>query len=149
MRVFCLAKDDFKRLTKLYPMDEGEVDLWRGSGLGSSGEGLRVVVDAVSPPLDVIFHNLTTLSSETEKVETGSKAASTHSSLHSFESGFKSMVDEEVFEKAMDDIAKAKTKSREQRIRVFCNAALLGNTEAMSRLISSGVNINDVDANGR
>ena len=58
-------------------------------------------------------------------------------------------MDDAQLELAMAEIDRAKWRSREQRIRSFCNAAWLGNLDVLVRLINSGVDINGSDANGR
>ena len=58
-------------------------------------------------------------------------------------------MDENQIERAMADVDKAKGRTREQRIRCFCNAASLGNMDMMGRLINGGVDVNGKDANGR
>ena len=70
-------------------------------------------------------------------------------SVGSLESGMRNVLDENELERAMADIDKAKARSREQRIRSFCNAAALGNEDWLARLLKSGIKINDADANGR
>lgn len=49
----------------------------------------------------------------------------------------------------MDDIAQAKSKSKEQRVRAFCNAAAAGNMDMLQRLHSSGIHVDSTDSNGR
>lgn len=73
-------------------------------------------------------------------------SAISHSSL---ESGLRTIMDDGQLERAMQDIDKAKGRSQEQRIRSFCNAAALGNTHVLARLINSAVDVNGRDANGR
>jgi len=58
-------------------------------------------------------------------------------------------MDDAQLERAMEDIDKAKIRSKEQRIRSFCNAASLGNIEVLGRLLNTGIDINGTDANGR
>jgi len=58
-------------------------------------------------------------------------------------------MDDAQLERAMADIDKAKNRSREQRIRSFCNASYLGNMDTLARLLNSGVDPNGTDANGR
>jgi len=79
------------------------------------------------------------------------QARSHHSnaSLMSLESGMRSVMDDAQLEIAMAEIDKAKSRSREQRIRSFCNAACLGSMDILIRLVNSGVDINGADANGR
>lgn len=70
-------------------------------------------------------------------------------SIGSLESGMRNVLDENELERAMADIDKAKARSRQQRIRSFCNAAAQGNEEWLGRLLKSGIKVNDADANGR
>ena len=70
-------------------------------------------------------------------------------SFNSFESGLKTIMDDAQLERAMAEIDRAKSRSREQRIRSFCNAASLGNIDMLGRLVKSGVDVNGTDANGR
>ena len=58
-------------------------------------------------------------------------------------------MDDAQLERAMEDIDKAKVRSKEQRIRSFCNAASLGNIEVLGRLLNTGIDVNGTDANGR
>jgi len=58
-------------------------------------------------------------------------------------------MDDAQLERAMAEIEKAKSRSREQRIRSFCNAATLGNIDMLARLVKSGVDVNGVDSDGR
>jgi hypothetical protein len=62
---------------------------------------------------------------------------------------FSALGGDDMMEKAMDSIDKAKKRSKEQRIRSFCNAAAEGNMDILQRLLRSGIDINGRDCNGR
>jgi len=123
VRVFRLGKEDFTRVIKLYPMDE-----------------------------DILYENLSRLADD--QIETGSRAPSmvtpSLTSGTSVDSSvFSALGGDDMMEKAMDSIDKAKKRSKEQRIRSFCNAAAEGNMDILQRLLRSGIDINGRDCNGR
>lgn len=123
VRVFRLGKEDFTRVIKLYPMDE-----------------------------DILYENLSRLADD--QIETGSRAPSmvtpSLTSGTSVDSSvFSALAGDDMMEKAMDSIDKAKKRSKEQRIRSFCNAAAEGNMDILQRLLRSGIDINGRDCNGR
>lgn len=54
-----------------------------------------------------------------------------------------------VREKAMGAMEKAKRKSKEMRVRAFCDAAYIGDMELLQRLHKTGIDINGTDCNHR
>jgi hypothetical protein len=123
LRVFRLSKEDFQRVIKLYPMDE-----------------------------DVLYENLSRLASEHKK-DTASHVGSSHHtasmvSTNSYISDM-SMAADAIREQAMGAMERAKRKSKEMRVRSFCDAAFLGDMDLLQRLMKSGIDINGSDVNGR
>ncbi|TFJ86293.1 hypothetical protein NSK_002501 [Nannochloropsis salina CCMP1776] len=96
---------------------------------------------------DILYENLSRLADD--KMETSSRAPSTAQSMSTHSLDFTVVGGDDLMEKAMDSIDKAKKRSKEQRIRSFCNAAAEGNMDILQRLLRSGIDINGRDCNER
>jgi hypothetical protein len=100
--------------------------------------------------LSDVMQNLSNLASEHRK-DTTSVVGSSPSSVVSMGSVMSDMSQNQdaTREKALDNIEKAQSKSSEQRIRSFCNAAAMGDKDMIQRLIKAGTEINGTDCDGR
>ncbi|GAB5032884.1 potassium channel skor-like [Nannochloropsis oceanica] len=96
---------------------------------------------------DILYENLSRLADD--KMETGSRAPSMAQSMSTHSLDMTVIAGDDLIEKAMDSIDKAQKRSKEQRIRSFCNAAAEGNMDILQRLLRSGIDVNGRDCNER
>lgn len=121
VHVFRLGKDEFERIVKLYPADE-----------------------------DILYQNLSKLASEHNRDSASFVGSQMAPSVISATSSVISDTQVDVTrEKALDNIERAQRKSKEQRIRSFCNAAAMGDLATVQRLLKTGVDVNGADCDGR